>query len=133
VLAFSAFLKTESALAGVKVWLIAVDAGGKIVAESGTDWLRGTLDWHSQTVVADIPPEAAAITLTFRVLGGGTLWVDDAAVAAVALVGTAAATGAVSPNRGFWPSPSTTLPATPHNLDFEIWGGEASCEAPSAD
>ena len=77
-LEFSAFLKTESAILGVKVWLIAVDSRGTIVAENGTDWLRGTLDWHPQTVVADIPAEAVAITLAFRVLGRGTLWVDRA-------------------------------------------------------
>jgi hypothetical protein len=132
-LEFSAFLKTESAILGVKVWLIAVDSRGTIVAENGTDWLRGTLDWHPQTVVADIPAEAVAITLAFRVLGRGTLWVDRAEVATVARDGSAAAAGTVTPNRGFLPSPSNALPTAPQNLDFEVWDGDAPCDGPPAD
>jgi hypothetical protein len=128
-LEFSAFLKTESAILGVKVWLIAVDSRGTIVAENGTDWLRGTLDWHPQTVVADIPAEAVAITLAFRVFAVGR----SGRVATVARDGSAAAAGTVTPNRGFLPSPSNALPTAPQNLDFEVWDGDAPCDGPPAD
>jgi hypothetical protein len=124
---FSAVLKTESATLGAKVWLIAVDARGMIVAESGSSWLPGTRDWHRQSIVAAIPPHAAAITFAFRMLGRGMLWVDDAKIAAVASDGTVDAVATVTVNAGFLPAPSTTLPTTPQNLDFEVWDGETGC------
>jgi hypothetical protein len=126
-LQFSAFIKTEAAVAGVKVWLIAVDSRGKIVAESAMEWLTGTLDWHARSVVADIPAEAAAITLAFRVLQRGTLWVDRAEVVTVAREANAAPVGVVTPNAGVLPRPSPALPTAPHNLDFEAWNGEGAC------
>jgi hypothetical protein len=128
-LEFSAFIRTEAAVSGVKVWLIAVNSQGLIVAESGSDWLKGTLDWHSRAIVADIPADAAAITFALRMLGRGTLWVDDARIANAADGGSGGpvAAGAVSPNRGFWPSPSATLPTAPQNLDFETWGSGGAC------
>lgn len=118
---FSAFLRFETIDTGVSLWLNAVDAGGRILGNVRSAWVSATMDWHSRSIVMDIPSEAAALTFAVALNGRGEVRVDDVSLE---IVGPAELSGYdPSAYKGHSPVPDLdSLSTEPCNLDFENWG-----------
>ncbi len=121
-LEFSAFIKTSMVLSGVKLWLIAIDASGRMVAEEGTEWMTGSMDWYRSSVTAYVPKSAASITFAVRLLGTGAVWVDGVRVVLSDAPENGTTISSDEPTGGFWPPPTASdMSRDLENLDFEDW------------
>jgi hypothetical protein len=121
---FSAFLKFENVSRGVSLWVLATDAAGNITVSQRLNWVPGSFDWHSRSIVVDVPIESVALRYAVNITGEGTLWVDDARIVAVDSLVAVTFPDASPPNgwRGNLASPEArSLPSSSQNTDFEIW------------
>lgn len=125
---FSAFLKFQDAAPGVSLYVMTTDANGSITGGGQLDWISGSMDWHSRSLVLDIPSDSAALTYAFNILGQGTLWVDDARIVPVGdgVELTYPERGPRNGGGGIASRPDIgSLPDSPLNTDFEIWDVES--------
>jgi hypothetical protein len=120
---FSAFVRLEGVSGGVSLWVLATDVAGGITVSQRLDWIPGSLDWHSRSIVVDVPLQSVALTYAFNLLGEGKLWVDDAHIAALGTVATMPpAATARAGHRGSLVAPEVaSLPVSSFNTDFEVW------------
>lgn len=132
---FSAFLKFQDAAPGVSLYVMTTDANGVITGGGRLDWISGSMDWHSRSLVLDIPSDSAALTYAFNILGQGTLWVDDARIVTVgdAVELTYPERNPRNGRGGIALAPDVgSLPGAPLNTDFEIWGVDSEhCHSPA--
>jgi len=75
----SGYIASVDALAGAAIWLRADASDRKIVGFENTlpRGISGTHEWSYQSIVMDIPPEAAVLLYGAFLNGRGTLYVDD--------------------------------------------------------
>jgi hypothetical protein len=133
---FSAFIRFENVTSGVSLWVFATDVAGSITVSQRLDWVSGSHDWYSRSIVVDIPGESVALTYAFNISGEGTLWVDDARIAAVGegVAATFPPATLVNGQAGSLAPPNlASLPTSAANTDFEAWkfgdGEQLSCGA----
>jgi len=84
-LAASARLKTEGVDHGAAQLTVTFwTAGQSYVSGSSVDSsaVSGTQDWTTASLLAPVPAGAAFVRLELRLIGPGTLWIDDVAVEA---------------------------------------------------
>lgn len=78
-LELSGYISSVDAPAGAALWLRADSSDRKIVGFENTlpRGIRGTQEWSYQSIVMDIPAEAAVLVYGAFLNGRGTLYVDD--------------------------------------------------------
>lgn len=119
-LEFSGYIATNDAPAGASLWLRADASDRTIVGFENTlpRGIRGTEDWSYQSIVMDIPPEAAVLVYGAVLNARGTLYVDDLQFRIVDE--RTPVTAKPIPSRGRSSAGvDLRLSAPPRNLDFE--------------
>ena len=119
-LEFSGYIATNDAPAGASLWLRADASDRTIVGFENTlpRGIRGTEDWSYQSIVMDVPPEAAVLLYGAVLNGRGTLYVDDLQFRIVDE--STPVTAKPIPSRGRSSAGvDLRLSAPPRNLDFE--------------
>jgi RNA polymerase sigma factor (sigma-70 family) len=75
----SGWIKTANASSWGGMQMVVMSADDKVLAldDMGDRPIHGTSDWQQYSIVADIPKEAAKISFSAFLRGGGELWCDD--------------------------------------------------------
>jgi hypothetical protein len=73
------WIKTSNASnwGGIQFTVWGADDKGMVVDDMGDRPIHGTTDWQQYSLVADIPKEAAKVTIFAFLRGSGELWCDD--------------------------------------------------------
>lgn len=117
---FSGYIATSDAPAGASLWLRADASDRTIVGFENTlpRGIRGTADWTYQSIVMDIPAEAAVLLYGAVLNARGAVYVDDLQFRIVDE--STPATAKPIPSRGRSSAGvDLGISAGPRNLDFE--------------
>jgi len=121
---FSAHIRTERSAPEYRasLWIRAENDEGLVVAFQNMDkrLIKGDTEWSPYSLVVDIPSNATVLLYGAFVIGAGTLWIDDAAIASVDRV-TPLTDLPYQVSNGIvnLPLDPSRILSHPENLDFE--------------
>jgi hypothetical protein len=119
-LRYTAGVKTDHVAEWTGLWLRVARADGFVIAFDNMNIssraLRGDRAWSEQSVVLDVPQDAAAISFGVVLSGNGKVWIDTVRLDSV---GSDVAVTGPKLMRMFDPAGIPQHLGPPHNLDFE--------------